>query len=99
MGKQQHAPYWLGNSKQREAVVGQSCQVPDDGVEALPEVEGQRSDSTRVVSHSNATESKVIAIDTSFGKRSLMMKVKTKAIMKIIFAIFRIFSQIHRQAE
>ena len=30
---------------------------------------------------------------------ALMMKVKTKAIMKIIFAIFRIFSQIHRQAE
>ena len=28
-----------------------------------------------------------------------IMKVKTKARMKIIFAIFRIFSQIHRQAE
>ena len=41
----------------------------------------------------------MVAIDTSFGKRSLMMKVKTKARMKIIFAIFRIFSQIHRQAE
>ena len=43
---------------------------------------------------------KMVAIDTSFGKRSLMMKVKTKAIMKIIFAIFRLFHKfIVRQSE
>ena len=42
---------------------------------------------------------KMVAMDTSFGKRSLMINVKTKAIMKIMFAIFRIFSKIHHQAE
>ena len=32
----------------------------------------------------------MFAIDTSFGKRSLIIKVKTKAIMKIMFAIMKI---------
>ena len=42
----------------------------------------------------------MVAMDTSFGKRSLMINVKTKAIMKIIFAIFRIFQKfIIRQSE
>ena len=42
----------------------------------------------------------IVAMDTSFGKRSLMINVKTKAIMEIIFAIFRIFQKfIIRQSE
>ena len=34
---------------------------------------------------------KMVAMDTSFGNRSLIIKLKTKAIVTIMFAVYRIF--------
>lgn len=52
-GKEQHSPDGLGNWQQFLTVMREAGDRPDHRVEALPDVEGNSGQGTRVLPHSN----------------------------------------------